>query len=53
MVGVGPEPIGYQLHPATNTALCLDVYYGGTGDGGAESAAAWLAILTPSVIRVT
>ena len=23
----------YQLHPATNTALCLDVYYGGTSDG--------------------
>jgi hypothetical protein len=23
----------YQLHPATNTGLCLDVYYGGTSDG--------------------
>jgi hypothetical protein len=23
----------YQLHPATNAALCLDVYYGGTDDG--------------------
>jgi hypothetical protein len=23
----------YQLHPATNTSLCLDVLYGGTGDG--------------------
>jgi hypothetical protein len=23
----------YQLHPATNPALCLDVYYGGTSDG--------------------
>lgn len=23
----------YQLHPATNTGLCLDVLYGGTSDG--------------------
>jgi hypothetical protein len=23
----------YQLHPATNSGLCLDVYYGGTSDG--------------------
>jgi len=23
----------YQLHPATNTGLCLDVLYGGTNDG--------------------
>jgi hypothetical protein len=23
----------YQLHPGTNSALCLDVYYGGTSDG--------------------
>jgi len=23
----------YQLHPATNTGLCLDVYYGGASDG--------------------
>jgi len=23
----------YQLHPATNSGLCLDVYFGGTGDG--------------------
>jgi hypothetical protein len=23
----------YRLHPATNTGLCLDVYYGNTGDG--------------------
>ena len=23
----------YQLHPATNTGLCLDVYYGGTANG--------------------
>jgi hypothetical protein len=23
----------YQLHPATNTGLCLDVYFGGTGNG--------------------
>jgi len=23
----------YQLHPATNTGLCLDVFYGGASDG--------------------
>jgi len=23
----------YQLHPATNTGLCLDVLYGGASDG--------------------
>jgi hypothetical protein len=23
----------YQLHPATNTGLCLDVYFGGSSDG--------------------
>ena len=26
------SPGNYQLHPATNPALCLDVYYGGTAN---------------------
>jgi len=27
-----PQRGNYQLHPATNPALCLDVYYGGTAN---------------------
>ena len=27
------SPGNYQLHPGTNSGLCLDVYFGGTSDG--------------------